>query len=169
MATPLDSSSSQPPQATTDGGSTSSPKSAASSKKKRNGNIIFTITQEREIARLYRERAGTAKEIAAAFGVHQSTIYSVLHRQKVGVHYPLISRASSRSMSKTWEKKRQPEIEPHLLAEQPSPIHPPLDDGVNIDAVHQKQSVTVEPARAKRKYTRRKKNWFQRMWSRYFG
>lgn len=174
MASQLDSSSSPPPQATTDGSSTSFPKSDTSSKrKKRNGNLILSLAQEREVARLYREGVGTAAQIAAAYNISLNTVYLTLKRQKVGLHYPALSRSSSEAHAKRRAEKgrRADEIEPHLLAEQPSPLPPPAEDGVDIDAVHKRaQEAPVEPSvRPKRKYSRRKKNWFQKMWKRYFG
>lgn len=174
MASQLDSSSSPPPQATTDGSSTSSPKSDRSSKrKKRNGNLILSLAQEREVARLYREGVGTAAQIASAYAVSLNTVYSALKRQKVGLHYPAISRNVSEAHARRKAEKEggADQIEPHLLAEQPSPLPPPVDEGVDIDAVHKRaQEAPVEPSvRPKRKQVRRKKSWFQKVWKRYFG
>ena len=122
----------------------------------------MSIKEQREAVRLYKERAGTAAEIAKIYGVHYSTIYDALDRFNVQRHRPAASAAVTAAMKRRWEKARNaaqqtvysPDLrEQYLVAEQPAP-----SPGVDIDAVH---------AKPKRK-PRKRKSWLRRALDKLF-
>lgn len=158
-----ESSSSQQAPQTTDGSETSSPKSGKSSEKRRGGRFKMSMKEQREAVRLYKEKAGTAAEIAKIYGVHYTTIFETLDRFGVPRHRAKGSLASSIAMKRRWDKERNEMSEMHLVAEEPSPViveEPETKSpGVDIDAVH----------RTKRKYTRKKKSLWHRLKNALFG
>lgn len=117
---------------------------------------------------MYKEKAGSANEIAAIYGIHHSTVFSILDDFNVPRHYPMRSASVSRSMKRRWEEQRKAEQksaqqavyspdlrDQYLVAEQPAP-----SPGVNIDAVHHKPRRTTK---------RRKVGWFRRLIFKLFG
>lgn len=165
-----ESSSFQQPRQTTDGSTTSEPRSEKSSGKYRGGHFKMSMKEQREAARLYKEKAGTAAEIAKMYGVHYSTIFAALDRFGVPRHNPKASVAVSEAMRRRWAEQRAKETklnteqavyspdlrDQYLVAEPPSPT----STGVDIDAVHLKP---------KRRSPRKKKGWWQRLKERFFG
>jgi len=170
-------SSSLQARQTTDGSATQEPASADSSPRKRFTSLrrsALTKAQEIEIARLYKEKAGTAREIGAIYGVHHSTVFSILDDFNVPRHYPRLSAAATQTMKRRWEKEREsnariakarakagqevysPDLsDQYLVAERPAPAQ-----GVDIDAVHHKPKRTTK---------RRKVGWFRRLMFKLFG
>lgn len=131
----------------------------------------MSMKEQREAARLYKEKAGTAAEIGRMYGVHYSTIYDILDRFNVERHVPAASVSHSASMKKYWAERKSEEIkagagravyspdlrDQYLVAEAPAPVQ--KQDGVDIDAIH------VKP---RRKTTRKKKSWWQRVKDKLF-
>lgn len=124
----------------------------------------MSMKEQREAVRLYKEKVGTAAEIAKIYGVHYSTIFETLDRFNVPRHRPAASAAVTAAMKRRWaeEKARSaaqqvvysPDLrDQYLVAEQPSP-----SSGVDIDAVH---------AKAKRK-PRKRKSWWRRALDKLF-
>lgn len=159
------------PHPITDGSETSSPRSAKSSAKHRGGRFKMSIKEQREAVRLYKEKAGTASEIAKIYGVHYTTIYETLDRFNVPRHIPAASRAVSEAMRRRWAEQKEKEAklkeqavyspdlkDQYLVAEPPAPTRAETD-GVDIDAVHTKP---------KRRSPRKKKSLWQRIKDRLF-
>lgn len=124
----------------------------------------MSMKEQREAVRLYKERAGTATEIAKIYGVHYSTIFDALDRFGVPRHRPKASLAVSQAMRRRWAEQRtkeqvvySPDLrDQYLVAEAPAPT----SCGVDIDAVHTKP---------RRKTARKKKSWWQRIKDKLFG
>lgn len=129
----------------------------------------MSMKEQREAARLYKEKAGTAAEIAKIYGVHYSTIFDILDRFGIPRQRPKASVAVSEAMRRRWAEQKAAESQQavyspdlrdqYLVAEQPSPA-PRDSEGVDIDAVHTKP---------RRRSPRKKKSWWQRLKDRLFG
>lgn len=133
----------------------------------------MSMKEQREAARLYKEKAGTAAEISRMYGVHVSTLYDALDRFNIKRHVPAASVAVSAAMKRRWAEQREKEAklasdqivyspdlrDQYLVAEQPAPSAPP-SDGVDIDRVHTKP---------RRKSPRKKKSLWQRLKDKLFN
>lgn len=131
----------------------------------------MSIKEQREAVRLYKEKVGTAAEIAKIYGVHYTTIYETLDRFNVPRHIPAASKAVSEAMRRRWADQKAKEAklneqlvyspdlsDQYLVAEPPSPTQAE-PEGVDIDKVHTKP---------RRKTTRKKKGWWQRVKDKLF-
>lgn len=96
-------SSSQALHQTDDGSETSSPKSDKYSKPA----VRLTDRKMREMIRLYKAKAGTAREIAEMYGVHVTTIYKGMKRFNVRVNNGNLSAATSAAMLRLHAAKRE--------------------------------------------------------------
>lgn len=139
--------------------------------------VHLPITKEKEIARLYKEKAGTAKEIAKLYGISENYVYNILDKFNVPRHYP--KKALSASIN-NWKRvnklKREgtevlkpvgPQIEmklpkPKVKAKlEPIPSPPPVQ-------------LPPPPAAPKRKRTvkakaKPKKSWARNLFDKVFN
>lgn len=96
-------SSSQALHQTDDGSETSSPKSDKYSKPA----VRLSERKMREMIRLYKAQAGTAREIADMYGVHVTTIYKGMKRYKVRVNNTALSNAASIAIRRRHDAQKQ--------------------------------------------------------------
>lgn len=96
-------SSSQALHQTDDGSKTSSPKSDKYSKPA----VRLSERKMREMIRLYKAKAGTAREIADMYGVHVTTIYKGMKRYKVRVNNTALSNAASIAIRSRHDAQKQ--------------------------------------------------------------
>lgn len=150
-----DSSSSQAPRQIIDGNETSSPNSAGS--RKRDRRKALSRTKEAEVCRLYRARAGSAREIAQTYGIAQSTVFDILRRGGVPLRYPKVSAAASEAARKRWNGEVAPNP-PEQIS------WPPAADPAPPEPAPAQAAPSVPRRRA-----RRKRSWWRRLMKRLFN
>lgn len=143
------------PHLTTDGPETNSARSEPLSRRRRKSRAGLTATQEREIARMYRENMGEASEIARAYGISPSTVYRICDLHNVPRRFPSISSAlaARHAQEKALEAAAASSRAEVSAAEKEALTEPAssLQDGPPIAKVRRK---------------RRRKSWLRKLWDR---
>lgn len=143
----------------TDGNETSSPKSAASSRKRKGGKYILTMREQREVVRLYKAKAGSAKEIARAFNVSHYTIYYVLDRFGVQRHRAGAGAAISASLKARNERIKQAK---------PIEVTPQIAYVPEVEFAAQVQEQTQAPTPRAKRRVRKPLPWWRSLINRLF-